>query len=132
MSITVFGSYKSVLKKFADFDGRLSRRGYWYFVLANIIVILLISILMFIVKNSSEELNGSYNNDISTIVMNLYTLVIFLPALAAQVRRLHDTDRSGWFVLLHLLVGIGSIILLVFYLQRGKQESNEYGPVPQE
>jgi uncharacterized membrane protein YhaH (DUF805 family) len=132
MSITVFGSYKSVLKKYTDFNGRLSRRGYWYFVLANIIVSYSIAAIIFVIENVSIELNGTYNGLTSEASQYLYMIALFIPGLAAGVRRLHDTNRSGWYYLLLFIPLIGGIVLLIFLLERGNQQSNDYGPVPRE
>lgn len=132
MSITVFGSYKSVLKKYADFNGRLSRRGYWYFVLVNMILSNSIAGIVFVIQHVSLELNGTYGGLTTEDSQYLYVLALLIPSIAAGVRRLHDTNRSGWNLLFHLIPLVGTIVVLVFQLQKGDQQSNQYGPVPQE
>jgi uncharacterized membrane protein YhaH (DUF805 family) len=63
-------------------------------------------------------------------LMMLYTLLTFIPTLAVTIRRLHDTNKSGWFYLLNFVPLVGPIILLVFYLTEGTRGPNEYGPDP--
>jgi len=124
--ITIFGSYSSVLKKYADFNGRLSRKGYWYFVLANFLVATAITLVEYIIRG----MPSSYETTL--ILPSIYSLAIFIPSLAAMVRRLHDIGKSGWNALISLIPLVGSIILLVFLFQRGDQEENKYGAVPNE
>jgi uncharacterized membrane protein YhaH (DUF805 family) len=57
----------------------------------------------------------------------LAILAVFLPTLAVQVRRLHDTDRSGWFILLAMIPLVGFIVLIVFWCQRGTDGPNRFG-----
>ena len=65
-------------------------------------------------------------------IAGLYTLAVLLPGLAVAARRLHDTGRSGWLLLLALIPLIGAIILIVFYVQDSKPGPNKYGPNPKE
>lgn len=124
--ITLFGSYSSVLKKYADFSGRLSRKGYWYFVLANFLVAAAITLVEYIIRG----MPSSYETTL--ILPSIYSLAIFIPSLAAMVRRLHDIGKSGWNALISLIPLVGSIVVLVFLFQRGDQEENKYGAVPNE
>lgn len=131
IGLTLFGSYKSVIKKYVEFNGRLSRKGYWYFVIANILVSIIITLAWITFTASYEELSQTSNlNDFD--IEYYYSLFILIPSIAASVRRLHDTNRSGWYILLNLIPVIGNIIFLILLLERGGQESNNYGPVPQE
>ncbi len=59
-----------------------------------------------------------------------YWMFILIPTLAVAVRRLHDTGRSGWWMLLNLLPGLGTLILLVFFVFESEEGTNEYGPNP--
>lgn len=128
--VTLMSAYKAVWSRYTDFNGRLSRKGYWYFILANMIVSFALSFLeRMIFKGESSY--SSYNYSVTPLT-SIYSLAIFLPSLAAATRRLHDKNRSGWLQLLHLIPIVGSIVLLVFYLQRGDQTKNDYGPVPHE
>ena len=115
--------YLEVLKKYVDFSGRARRSEYWYFVLFNV----LISIGLVILDN----VLGIATNDVSPLY-SLYSLAVLLPGLAVGVRRLHDTGRSGWHLLLGLIPCIGGIILLVFFVEDSQYGENQYGPSPKE
>jgi uncharacterized membrane protein YhaH (DUF805 family) len=104
-------------KKYADFSGRARRSEYWWFVLAEIIALGVI-------------LGLSRVSSIFMILYYLVALALFLPGLAVTVRRLHDTGKSGWFVLLGLIPIVGPIIILVFTVQEGTLGDNQYGPSP--
>ncbi|MFF5447800.1 DUF805 domain-containing protein [Streptomyces sp. NPDC012888] len=109
--------YIEVLKKYAVFGGRARRQEFWIFFLVN----LLISIPLVIID---------FALGIYPLLTGLYGLATFLPNLGLTVRRLHDTGKSGWFVLLGLIPLVGSIIMLVFMASEGQPEANEYGPSP--
>jgi len=102
--------YFDVLKKYAVFNGRASRREYWMFFLISLGVSLA---LIFI-----ESLLGGKG-----YLYNLYSLAVFLPSLAAAVRRMHDTNRSGWWILL-------PIVNIVFMAQDSQPGVNRFGPNP--
>jgi uncharacterized membrane protein YhaH (DUF805 family) len=115
--------YLEVLKKYAVFSGRARRKEYWFFVLFNI----LISIALGVIDN----LTGTYDAKAGVgLLGGLYSLGVLIPALAVSVRRLHDTNRSGWWLLIALIPLIGAIVLLVFMVQDSDPGSNEYGPNP--
>ncbi|SJL83377.1 DUF805 domain-containing protein [Vibrio palustris] len=110
--------YLSVLKQYAEFSGRARRKQYWMFNLVNLIILLALFVL-----------NGMAHTEVFT---SIYSLGIFLPALAVTVRRLHDTGRSGWWCLVSFIPIIGSLILLYFVVQDSVAGSNEFGPNPKE
>ncbi|MCD2526153.1 DUF805 domain-containing protein, partial [Bacillus licheniformis] len=64
------------------------------------------------------------------ILIFIYQLAVLVPSLAVNVRRLHDTGRSGWWILIGFLPIIGAVILLIFYCQAGEAKENQYGPNP--
>jgi uncharacterized membrane protein YhaH (DUF805 family) len=107
------------LKKYAVFEGRATRSEYWYFALFSIITSVILSIVVGMIFGSESM---AYS-----IVTGLYTLFLFLPSLGLAVRRLHDTDRSGWMVLLSLIPIIGTIWLLVLFVTRGTAGDNRFG-----
>lgn len=114
--------YIKVLKQYFDFSGRARRKEYWMFALINIII----SIVLTLVDMGL----GSYNATFSTGVLSLiYSLAVFIPSIAVSVRRLHDTNHSGWWILLAFIPIIGALILLVIFCFNSK-EDNEYGPNP--
>lgn len=107
--------YFKVWRDWQNFSGRATRTEYWMFTLFNVVIIALISMIGVFI-----------DTDIIDIV---YSIAVFIPALAVTVRRLHDTGRSGWWLLLFLIPVIGFIILLVFYCQDSKPD-NRYGRNP--
>lgn len=64
------------------------------------------------------------------VLQSLYALAVLIPSLAVGVRRLHDTGRNGWWLLIGLIPLIGAIVLLVFFFQDSQPGNNEYGPSP--
>ncbi|MFB7040483.1 MULTISPECIES: DUF805 domain-containing protein [unclassified Streptomyces] len=108
--------YLDVLKKYAVFSGRARRKEFWMFTLFNFIAAVILAIL--------DNLLGIQ------LLSLIYTLAVFLPALGVSVRRLHDTGRSGWWILIALVPLVGGIILLVFNCLEGEQQQNAYGPNP--
>ncbi|WP_028113236.1 DUF805 domain-containing protein [Ferrimonas kyonanensis] len=117
--------YLTVLKKYAVFRGRARRREYWFFVLFNV----LIAIALALVDTSM----GTFDPETGTGLLGaLYSLAVLIPTLAVAVRRLHDTDRSGWWLLLLLIPIVGVIVLLVFMALSGQHGANEYGGDPRQ
>jgi len=111
--------YLDVLKKYAVFDGRARRKEYWMFFLFNIIISIVLGVI--------EAMIGTFG-----ILGGLYMLAILVPAIGVTVRRLHDTDRSGWWILVGFVPVIGGIILLVLMVLDSKPGTNQYGPNPKE
>jgi len=109
--------YLEVLKKYAVLNGRARREEYWYFVLFNIIINIVLGGI------------DSVTNGIG-LLAGLYTLAVLIPSIAVSVRRLHDTDRSGWWLLIGLIPVIGCIVILIFMVQDGKPGENQYGSNP--
>ncbi len=115
--------YLKVLKNYVGFSGRARRQEYWFFVLFNFIIG---TALIFV-----DALIGTFNPQTGMGVLSgLYGLAVFIPALAVTVRRLHDTSRTGWWLLLVFLPLIGAIVLLVFMFLDSTSGTNEYGPDP--
>ena len=110
---------QTVLAKYVRFQGRASRPEYWYWILFYIVLSIIASML------DRAVFNTSYGSWFSAIV----GLGLLLPSLAVTVRRLHDTSRSGWWILLGLIPVVGGIILIVFYVQDSHGD-NKYGPSP--
>lgn len=109
----------SGFNNYATFAGRAARSEYWYWTLFAILVALATSIV---------DLALFPGVQLSPI-NSLASLALFLPGLAVSVRRLHDLDRTGWWVLV-AFTGIGLILLLVWYCLRGTLGPNRYGPDP--
>jgi uncharacterized membrane protein YhaH (DUF805 family) len=117
--------YLMVLSKCAQFDGRSRRKEFWIFELFNILIILALFVAGFTVFGMWE-----HNEAVLFIPLALYILAIILPGLAVTVRRLHDTGKSGWIILLCLIPIVGGIILLVFTVLDSDPGPNQYGPNP--
>jgi uncharacterized membrane protein YhaH (DUF805 family) len=108
--------YLEVLKKYAVFSGRARRKEYWMFILFNSIV----SIVLFVIGQAIDV----------EILSSLYSLAVLLPSLGVTIRRLHDTNRSGWWILIGLVPLAGFIVLLVFTVSDSQPGDNQYGPNP--
>lgn len=104
--------YLAVLKEYAVFDGRIRRKKFWTFTLINFVITLIISTIV-------------------PPLSPLYALGVLLPSLGATIRRLHDTGRSGAWVLISLIPIIG-LIVVVFLAQDSETGTNQYGPNPKE
>jgi len=117
---------KTVLGKYAVFSGRASRSEYWWWLLAMIILFTVLGIIdgALVAPMLGFE---AFQPDAGQPVSFLVSLGLLLPNLAVSVRRLHDTDRSGWWLLLGLIPVIGTIVLLIFYVQPGTDDSNQFG-----
>lgn len=114
---------KSVFKKYAAFSGRASRSEFWYWQLFCLVFSIVSSVLDALVFHASSP--GSFQ-PISTIFM----LIIFLPSLAVSVRRLHDVDRSGWWLLISLTF-IGFFFPLLYWdVKKGTEGDNRFGSNP--
>ena len=111
------------LKKYATFSGRARRAEYWYFFLFFILIFIGLSII--------DGITGSFDTEAGVgLLGGLFFLVVFLPSLAVSVRRLHDTNRSGWWLLIGIIPLIGAIVLIVFAVQDSTSGDNSYGPNP--
>lgn len=113
-----------VSQKFATFSGRTRREEYWLFYLDCLIVSSALSSL------SLSLVHNIVANVIVTTISVAWTLFVLIPSLAVLVRRLHDTNRSGWWLLLFLLPIIGGIVLFVFTVLPGTVGENDYGDDP--
>lgn len=109
--------FLAVVKKYAEFSGRARRKEYWMYTLIYILIAIVLGFL-------DAMLGGA------GILGALLAIALFLPSLAVTVRRLHDTDRSGWWVLIAFVPVVGVIVLLVFMCLAGTSGSNPYGEDP--
>ena len=114
--------YLGVLKKYAVFSGRAQRAEYWYFVLFNTIVSIILMVL--------DVMLGTFDpRSVLGVLSGIYALAVFIPSLAVSVRRLHDIGKSGWWLLIGLIPLIGPILLIVWFATDSK-EDNQYGKNP--
>lgn len=115
--------YLKALKKYADFTGRARRKEYWFFALFNIIFSVILGIIDGVIGTVTPEAGIG-------LLGGIYTLAVILPGLSVTVRRLHDTDRRGWWLLIALIPVIGGIVLLVFMVEDGTPGKNSFGANP--
>ncbi|NIT60881.1 MAG: DUF805 domain-containing protein [Aliifodinibius sp.] len=119
--------YIKVLQQYADFEGRARRKEYWMFTLVNFLITMALQVLTFMVAGMNPESTlGLFLSGI----LGLYGLAVFIPSLAVGVRRLHDTGRSGWWLLISLVPVVGIIVLIVFLVQDSQAGTNQYGENP--
>jgi len=111
--------YLHVLRNYAQFNGRSRRSEYWYFLLFN----LLVAVLLGFADGVLRKIVGF------GMLGMLYSLVVLVPGIAVSIRRLHDTDRSGWWLLLALVPLVG-LVLIWFMAEDSHGGTNRYGHDP--
>ena len=122
--------YISVVMNSFNFNGRARRKEYWMFTGFNILIFFGIFIIgdmlqtYFVGSGSASEVIANF--------AGLYFVASFIPQLALSIRRLHDTNRSGWNLLWGLMPAIGGIIMFVFTVEKGVTGDNRFGPDPKE
>jgi uncharacterized membrane protein YhaH (DUF805 family) len=104
----------SGFSNYVNFSGRAARSEYWYWVLFYILAAL--------VTLTIDLMIGM------RLTLTIFSLAAFLPSLALNIRRLHDLDRTGWWVLLHFIPLVGAIILIIWFCTEGTQGPNRFGP----
>jgi uncharacterized membrane protein YhaH (DUF805 family) len=111
--------YLKVLRQYVDFEGRARRTEYWMYILVTVGIAIVLAVLDSLLFGTSSRVLGL-----------IYALATLLPSLGVTVRRLHDTSRSGWWVLISAIPLIGAIVLIVFLATEGTRGPNAYGPDP--
>ena len=106
----------SVFSKYVGFSGRAPRSEYWYWLLFYCLV-LIVAVLI-------DQMVLGF-----AVLQSILSLALLLPSLAVAIRRLHDLDRTGWWLLL-ALVPVAGIVLIVWFCFRGTMGPNQYGPDP--
>jgi uncharacterized membrane protein YhaH (DUF805 family) len=117
---------KTVLGKYATFSGRAARPEYWWWVLATVILFFVLGLVdgaLVAPMMGFEAFEPNAGQPLSVIA----SLGLLIPNLAVAARRLHDTDRSGWWLLLGLIPVIGSLVLIFFLVQKGTEGTNRFG-----
>ena len=110
--------YIQAFQKYGQFSGRATRAEYWRFYLVTVAVTILASILDIALSIPSVSLS------------TIYFLVSFIPTISIQIRRLHDVNKSAWYMLLNFVIIIGWIWLLVLNIKDSTPGANKYGPNP--
>lgn len=114
-----------VKERYAQFTGRARRSEYWYYYLFYVLILIGLAIV--------DAISGTFNAAVGMgLLSGVFGLAMLIPSLAVSVRRLHDTGRSGWWLLLGLLPLIGAIVLLVFMLLDSKPGDNQFGANPKD
>jgi uncharacterized membrane protein YhaH (DUF805 family) len=109
--------YLKVLKQYVGFSGRARRKEYWMFMLFNMIASIILTVV-------------DYATDLSPLFSGIYSLAVLLPSLAVTIRRLHDTGKSGAWILIGLIPFVGGIIILIFTCMDSQPNDNQFGPNP--
>jgi len=111
---------KSCLNNYVGFSGRARRSEFWFFILFNVCAQIAASIVDVVIASIIG---------FSALAL-LVSLALFLPGLAVSVRRLHDIDRSGWWILIGLIPIVGIIMLIIWYVTAGTPGPNRFGQDP--
>ena len=106
---------KVVLENYANFTGRARRAEFWWYALANFIVSVVLNLLQAAAS-------------IFVVLVVIYGLAVLIPGIAVGIRRLHDTGKTGWWLLIVLIPLVGIIVLIVFFATDGQPGPNQYGP----
>jgi uncharacterized membrane protein YhaH (DUF805 family) len=117
--------YLEVLKKYAVFEGRAGRKEYWFFVLFNILISMALGYVDWLTGNVNPETGLG-------LLSSIYALGVMIPGMAVSVRRLHDTNRSGWWLLITFVPVIGALVFLYFMVLDSNPDINEFGPSPKD
>jgi len=112
------------IKRYADFSGRSRRKEYWMFLLGVIIVAVVLGLI-----EGALGMGGSVGGIYGPLSL-IFLIAVIIPGIAVQVRRFHDQDKSGWFVLLSLIPFVGGLVVLVFMLLEGTKGPNRFGADP--
>ena len=115
--------YLAALRKYSQFDGRSRRKEYWFFSLFNFLALMVLTAMdigagVFDAENGVGLLSG------------IYSVGVFIPSISVSVRRLHDTDRSGWYLLLAVIPVVGAIVLFVLFVLDSEPGENRFGSSP--
>ena len=121
IGLNLFDAVGLCLKKYFNFKDRASRSEYWYFQL----VFTIVSIPLFIYEDSSNDTHLIYSG-----ISGIIVLLLFVPAISVSVRRLHDIDKSGWFVFISVIPFIGWVILAIMLIGKGTEKKNQFGEYP--
>lgn len=120
-SLPIWENFKMCMtKKFFTIQGRATRGEYWKFSLVHYVIVIVAALIGSVMESSK----------IVDSVLSLLSLALFMPSLAVMVRRLHDTNRSAWWLVLILIPFIGTIAGIVLMLLKSNPLPNKYGPLP--
>lgn len=115
----------SGFRRYIDFSGRSSRSEYWWWILLYVIIRALAEVL---IRSTSAESVGPAQ--VFLVILSFLSLALLVPSLAVALRRLHDLDRSGWWILISFVPIVGGVVLLVWFCTKGTVGSNKFGADP--
>ena len=138
-TITFTGAFKRFFTHYADFDTRSRRREYWFVTLWNVIISSAITCILSLMIAAAGV--GIMIDDLSSIasaggaililiIYFIYEIAIIVPSLALTVRRIHDTGKSGWWILMSLIPLVGFVFVLIWSFSDSERVTNEWGPCP--
>ncbi len=126
----VAGWYLKVLRSYFVFTGRARRVEFWMFTLFNIAFLMIACLLDNLLGINFETGTGVMKG--AGPIFTIYALAVLIPSIAVAVRRLHDNNKSGWWIFISLIPLIGTIWLLVLFFMDSQPGSNKYGRNPKE
>jgi uncharacterized membrane protein YhaH (DUF805 family) len=107
---------QSGFSNYVNFSGRAARSEYWFWI---------VFYLLAVVGTLAIDTMIGFR-----LTLSIFAIAVLLPTIAVQVRRLHDLDRTGWWILLHFVPLVGAIVLIIWYCMRGREGPNRFGPDP--
>jgi uncharacterized membrane protein YhaH (DUF805 family) len=107
---------QSGFSNYVNFSGRAARSEYWFWIVFYLLAV--------VVTLAIDTMIGF------RLTLSIFAIAVLLPTIAVQVRRLHDLDRTGWWILLHFVPLVGAIVLIIWYCMRGTEGPNRFGPDP--
>jgi len=122
--MTFIGAIRSGFKNYVNFQGRASRSAYWWWALFQFIVEAATVLLAHLLAGANAMAGAG------GLLIGVVALGLFLPSLGLYVRRLHDTNHSGWWIFLGCVPLVGGIVLLIWTILKGTAGPNKYGPDP--
>ena len=117
---------KHALSNYAVFQGRASRSEFWWFELFLVIAYVIIAVLLAVLG----AVLGDSGQIIGSLLYFVFALGVLLPALGVTIRRLHDVDKSGWWIFISVVPIIGPILLIIWYCTKGSLGDNRFGADP--
>lgn len=130
--MTMITAVRTCLGRYADLTGRARRAEYWWFYLATFLAVaavVIVGAILVAIVGAVSDTAGGVVSVLFTVVYVAVALGVVVPTLAVGARRLHDTDKSGWWLLIGL-VPFGGIVLVVFWVLEGTPGPNRFGPSP--
>lgn len=134
--MTFTEAVRSGFSKYVTFSGRARRSEFWFWLLFAIIAAVVAALLDAMLFPAMMDVQTDVADGVASVsaqggpISALVTLGLLLPGLAMQIRRLHDVDRSGWWVLLAFIPLIGIIVLIVWWCTEGTRGPNRFGSDP--